>query len=38
MTEAKTEFKMPDVKGDKPNANAGGKKTLTLSDLAGKGE
>ena len=43
VTEAKTEFKMPDVKGDKTSANktgenAGGKKTLTLSDLAGKGE
>ena len=30
VSEAKVEFKMPSVKG--------GKKTLTLSDLAGKGE
>ena len=30
VSEAKVEFKMPNVKG--------GKKTLTLSDLAGKGE
>lgn len=38
VSEAKIEFKMPDVKSDKLNANTRGKKMLTLNDLAGKGE
>ena len=38
VSEAKIEFKMPNVKGGEKVAEKSGKKTLTLSDLAGKGE
>lgn len=38
VTEAKTEFKMLDIKGGDKTAKISAKKTLTLSDLAGKGE
>lgn len=36
--EAKTEFKMPGVKSNEKSVERSGKRTLTLSDLAGKGE
>lgn len=38
VSEATREFKMPDVKGGDKTAKTSAKKTLTLSDLAGKGE
>lgn len=36
--EAKTEFKMPGIKSNEKPVERSSKRTLTLSDLAGKGE